>query len=91
MKRLYEEKRQVMIRELENTFLKKEDILVGDSGMEIGIRLWGTDLANKLNNGLVKVNTIDLSDGAATILVSVSKVEIGKIGDAVKKLNFSLQ
>lgn len=91
MKRLYEEKRQVMIRELENTFLKKEDILVGDSGMEIGIRLWGTDLANKLNNGLVKVNIIDLSDGAATILVSVSKVEIGKIGDAVKKLNFSLQ
>ena len=91
MKRLYEEKRQVMIRELENTSLKKEDILVGDSGMEIGIRLWGTDLANKLNNGLVKVNTIDLSDGAATILVSVSKVEIGKIGDAVKKLNFSLQ
>ncbi|MBO6129608.1 MAG: PLP-dependent aminotransferase family protein [Pseudobutyrivibrio sp.] len=91
MKRLYEEKRQVMIRELENTFLKKEDILVGDSGMEIGIRLWGTDLANKLNNSLVKVNTIDLSDGAATILVSVSKVEIGKIGDAVKKLNFSLQ
>ena len=91
MKRLYEEKRQVMIRELENTCLKKEDILVGDSGMEIGIRLWGTDLANKLNNGLVKVNTIDLNDGAATILVSVSKVEIGKIGDAVKKLNFSLQ
>ncbi len=91
MRRFYEDKRKLMYNELQQFFGSDADILLGESGMEIGVKLSGNNIKDKLDKCNVRVNLIDAKDNEATFLVSCSKIDIGEIGDAVLKLNYGLQ
>ena len=91
MKRLYEDKRSIMYKSLKQCFGERGEILMGDSGMEIGIRLSGKELQKKLKRSKVRVNVIENEEDFVTLLVSCSKVQIKDIVTSVEKLNLCLQ
>ena len=91
MRRLYEEKRRLMYEGLKKVFTKDASIFMGESGMEIGVKLSGKDLEDKLKKGDVCVNIVDSGSDSAMFLVSCSRIDIDEIGLAIDKLNYGLQ
>lgn len=91
MRRLYEEKRRLMYEGLKKVFTKDASIFMGESGMEIGVKLSGKDLEDKLKKGDVCVNIVDSGADSAMFLVSCSRIDIDEIGLAIDKLNYGLQ
>ena len=91
MRRLYEEKRKLMYQGLKKVFTKDASIIMGESGMEIGVKLSGKDLEDKLKKGDVCVNIVDSGADSAMFLVSCSRIDIDEIGLAIDKLNYGLQ
>ena len=91
MRRLYEEKRRLMYEGLKKVFTKDASIIMGESGMEIGVKLSGKDLEDKLKKGDVCVNIVDSGADSAMFLVSCSRIDIDEIGLAIDKLNYGLQ
>ena len=91
MRRLYEEKRRLMYEGLKKVFTKDASIFMGESGMEIGVKLSGKDLEDKLKKGDVCVNIVDSGSDSAMFLVSCSRIDIDDIGLAIDKLNYGLQ
>lgn len=91
MRRLYEEKRKLMYQGLKKVFTKDASIIMGESGMEIGVKLSGKDLEDKLKKGDVRVNIVDSGSDSAMFLVSCSRIDIDDIGLAIDKLNYGLQ
>jgi len=91
MRRLYEEKRKLMYQGLKKVFTKDASIIMGESGMEIGVKLSGKDIEDKLKKGDVRVNIVDAGSDSAMFLVSCSRIDIDDIGLAIDKLNYGLQ
>ena len=91
MKRFYEDKRKMMYRIMKKSFRDNADIFMGDSGMEIGVKLKGTGIKERLEKSKVKLNIMEYSENTATILISCSKIQKENIIPAVEKLNCSLQ
>ncbi|SFI12992.1 GntR family transcriptional regulator / MocR family aminotransferase [Pseudobutyrivibrio sp. OR37] len=91
MRRLYEDKRKLMYKSLKHVFVKNATILMGESGMEIGVKLSGRNMAEKLKENQVRVKVVDISEDMALFLVSCSRIAIEDIGDAIEKLNYGLQ
>lgn len=91
MRRLYEDKRKLMYKSLKQAFGNDGEIMLGESGMEMGVKLSRNAINTKLDKCNVKVNVVENSEGTATFLVSCSKIDIEEIGEAVLKLNCGLQ
>ncbi len=91
MRRLYEDKRKLMYKSLKRVFVKNATILIGESGMEIGVKLSGRNMVEKLKENQVRVKVVDISEDMALFLVSCSRIAIEDIGDAIEKLNYGLQ
>ncbi|WP_036948051.1 PLP-dependent aminotransferase family protein [Pseudobutyrivibrio ruminis] len=91
MRRLYEEKRKLMYNGLKRAFDKDASIFMGESGMEIGVKLSGKHLADKLKKSDVRVNIVDSGSDTALFLVSCSRIDIDDISLAIDKLNYGLQ
>lgn len=91
MRRLYEDKRKLMYKSLKQAFGNDGEIMLGESGMEMGVKLSRNAINTKLDKCNVKVNVVENSEGTATFLVSCSKIDIEEIGEAVLKLNYGLQ
>ena len=91
MRHLYEQKREVMISSLKNTFKKDAEVYAGASGMEFAVRLYGNGLLEKIKNSKVKVNILESNENSILMLVSCGRIPIENIESAIKKLNDSLQ
>ena len=91
MRRLYEDKRKLMYKSLKQAFGNDGEIMLGESGMEMGVKLSRKGINTKLDKCNVKVNVVENSENTATFLVSCSKIDIEEIGEAVLKLNLGLQ
>ena len=91
MRRLYEDKRKLMYKSLKQAFGNDGEIMLGESGMEMGVKLSRKGINTKLDKCNVKVNVVETSESTATFLVSCSKIDIEEIGEAVLKLNYGLQ
>lgn len=91
MRRLYEDKRKLMYKSLKQVFGNDGEIMLGESGMEMGVKLSRKGIDVKLDKCNVKVNVVETSENTATFLVSCSKIDIEEIGEAVLKLNCGLQ
>lgn len=91
MRRLYEDKRKLMYKSLKQAFGNDGEIMLGESGMEMGVKLSRKGINTKLDKCNVKVNVVEISESTATFLVSCSKIDIEEIGEAVLKLNYGLQ
>ena len=91
MRRLYEDKRKLMYKSLKQAFGNDGEIMLGESGMEMGVKLSRKGINVKLDKCNVKVNVVEASENTATFLVSCSKIDIEEIGEAVLKLNYGLQ
>ena len=91
IRRLYEDKRKLMYKSLKQAFGNDGDIMLGESGMEMGVKLSRKGINTKLDKCNVKVNVVEITESTATFLVSCSKIDIEEIGEAVLKLNYGLQ
>lgn len=91
MRRLYEDKRKLMYKSLKQAFGNDGEIMLGESGMEMGVKLSRKGINTKLDKCNVKVNVVETSENTVTFLVSCSKIDIEEIGEAVLKLNYGLQ
>jgi GntR family transcriptional regulator/MocR family aminotransferase len=91
MRKLYEEKRQLMYQELRAVGIKDAEILFGESGMEIGLRLSRDHLKEKIASGPVAVNMMEDKDKSLLLLLSCSKIPKEHIKFAIEKLNSCLQ
>ena len=86
MRRLYEEKRSVMEQAINANLSGKGEMLLGESGMEIVIRMKDKSTFDKIIKQPVSVGILDNSHENSTILLSCSKIEIDKIDEAVALL-----
>jgi len=91
MRKLYEEKRQLMYKELLAAKIKDAEILFGESGMEIGLRLSRPDLKEKVISSPVAVNMMEDKDKSLILLLSCSRIPKEHIKFAIEKLNSCLQ
>ena len=91
IKRLYDDKRNLMYEVLQKFFSADAEIIMGESGMEMALKLKGDKILDKIENSQVAVNILEASENAVTMLVSCSKIESENIYNAIQKLNDSLQ
>ncbi len=91
IKRLYDDKRNLMYEALSDSFSNDAEIIMGESGMEMAVKLRGDRVLNKIEKSQVAVNILEASDDAVTMLISCSKIETENIYKAIQKLNDSLQ
>ena len=91
IKRLYDDKRNLMYEALHDTFSGNTEIIMGDSGMEMAVKLQGEGICEKLKKGSVAVNLLEEAENQVTMLLSCSKIESENINKAIQKLNDSLQ
>ena len=85
IRKLQEEKRELALSELSKHF-SSEQLLFGDSGMEIALNLKGKNLADTLLKKGIKVNTISSTEDEETLLLSFSRISKEDIPAAVKAL-----
>ena len=91
IKRLYDDKRNLMYEVLQKHFSDNAEIIMGESGMELAVKLKGDNILAQIENSQVAVNILEASENAVTMLVSCSKIESENIYNAIQKLNDSLQ
>ncbi len=91
IKRLYDDKRNLMYEALQKHFSDNAEIIMGESGMELAVKLKGDNILAQIEKSQVAVNILEVSENAATMLVSCSKIETENIYKAIQKLNDSLQ
>ena len=91
IKRLYDDKRNLMYEVLQKHFSDNAEIIMGESGMELAVKLKGDNILAQIENSQVAVNILEASENAATMLISCSKIESENIYNAIQKLNDSLQ
>ena len=91
IKRIYDDKRNFMYEALNNSFSNDAEIIMGESGMEIALKLKGERVLEKIENSQIAVNILEASENAVTMLISCSKIETENIYKAIQKLNDSLQ
>ena len=59
MRRLYEDKRKLMYKSLKQAFGNDGEIMLGESGMEMGVKLSRKGINTKLDKCNVKVNVVE--------------------------------
>ncbi|MBE5913299.1 MAG: PLP-dependent aminotransferase family protein [Pseudobutyrivibrio ruminis] len=91
IKRLYDDKRNLMYEALQRHFSDNAEIIMGESGMEMAVKLKGDNILAQIEDSQVAVNILEASENAATMLISCSKIESENIYNAIQKLNDSLQ
>jgi GntR family transcriptional regulator/MocR family aminotransferase len=91
IKRLYDDKRNLMYEALHDTFSGNTEIIMGESGMEMAVKLQGEGICEKIKKGPVAVNLLEEAENQVTMLLSCSKIESENINKAIQKLNDSLQ
>ena len=91
IKRLYDDKRNLMYEVLQKFFSDDAEIIMGESGMELAVKLKGDNILAQIEDSQVAVNILEASENAATMLISCSKIESENIYNAIQKLNDSLQ
>ena len=91
IKRLYDDKRNLMYEALQKHFSDNAEIIMGESGMEMAVKLKGDNILAQIEKSQVAVNILEASENAATMLISCSKIESENIYNAIQKLNDSLQ
>ncbi|WP_033154538.1 PLP-dependent aminotransferase family protein [Pseudobutyrivibrio ruminis] len=91
IKRLYDDKRNLMYEVLQKLFSADAEIIMGESGMEMAMRIKGAGILDKIENSQVAVNILEASEDEVTVLLSCSKIETENIYNAIQKLNDSLQ
>lgn len=91
IKRLYDDKRNLMYQALSAFFSNDAEIIMGESGMEMALKLKGDKILDKIENSQVAVNILEASEDEVTVLISCSKIETENIYNAIQKLNDSLQ
>lgn len=84
MRRLYQDKKDVMLRELESCYKNEAEIFTGESGMEIGLKIRRGDI--DVDKAPVKVTVIDQDEGETTLLLSCSIINISDIPGAILEL-----
>ena len=84
MRRLYQDKKDVMLRELESCFKNEAEIFTGESGMEIGLKIRRGDI--DVDKAPVKVTVIDQDEVETTLLLSCSIINISDIPEAILEL-----
>lgn len=91
MRRLYEEKRQVMLLALKNTFGDHAEILLGDSGMEIGLVLKDDSLDKKAIQNGISIISVEKNEDKSMYLLSCSGISIEKIAEGIAILGVKQQ
>lgn len=91
IKRLYDDKRNLMYEALRDSFSNDAEIIMGESGMEMAVKLKGDNILAQIETSPVAVNILETSENEATMLISCSKIESENINNAIQKLNDSLQ
>lgn len=91
IKRLYDDKRNIMYEVLQKFFSADAEIIMGESGMEMAMRIKGAGILDKIESSQVAVNILEASENEVTVLLSCSKIETENIYNAIQKLNDSLQ
>lgn len=86
IRKLQEEKRELALSELSKHF-SSDQLLFGDSGMEIALNLKGNDLAAKLLNKGISVNTISTTEEDETLLLSFSRIPMKDIPAAIQAIS----
>ncbi|SDB05396.1 GntR family transcriptional regulator / MocR family aminotransferase [Pseudobutyrivibrio sp. YE44] len=86
MRRLYEEKRMVMEASILKNLSDKGEILKGESGMELGIRINKKSVFEKIIKKPVSVGILDNTKDNSTLLLSCSKIDVDDIDKAVSLL-----
>lgn len=90
MKKLYGEKRQVLQQAIQKEFGDNIQLYIGDSGMELGIKINNAVKQDQLNNREVKVATLQLEEDSALLLLSCSKMAKEDIEKGVNSLKEAL-
>lgn len=85
MRRLYDEKRQVMIKSLYSNF-SKDAILVGESGMEVALKLQMIEARDVFLQHKIRVNVIEEMEDENTLLLSCGQIPMEDIPGAIKEL-----
>ncbi|MCR5415909.1 MAG: PLP-dependent aminotransferase family protein [Pseudobutyrivibrio sp.] len=93
MKRLYEEKREIIRDAIEKNITFEHKYILGESGMEIALQINGIDNEKNyaLKNIPVRVNLLDSAENSVILLISCSKIPKEDIENSIKKLNEGLQ
>ena len=76
-----------MYKSLKQVFGNDADIMLGESGMEMGVKLSRKNINAWLDECNVKVNVVEASENTATFLVSCAKIDMEDIEAAILKLN----
>lgn len=87
MKRFYQDKRSLMEQEIEKAFSSKAEIMLGDSGMEFGLRFKNYDKKKLHENSQVRTTILEEKDDELTLLVSCSKIPESEIHEAIEMLS----
>ncbi|MBE5911723.1 MocR-like pyridoxine biosynthesis transcription factor PdxR [Pseudobutyrivibrio sp.] len=87
MKRFYQDKRSLMEQEIEKAFSSKAEIMIGDSGMEFGLRFKNYDKKKLHENSQVKTTILDEKDNELLLLLSCSKIPENEIHEAINSLS----
>ena len=85
--RYYEGKRELLISLLKEEFKKEAEVLVGESGMEVGLRPLKEINMDRLKKCPVKASIIKDREGRDVLLLSCSKISLNEIGPALKLLS----
>ncbi len=86
MRRLYEEKRDIMAAALKKSLGKRGTLMFGESGMEIGVMLTDKSLQESIEDCRVNVNILEKNDEGMKILLSCSRIDKNDIEPAVSAL-----
>ena len=89
--RLYEEKRKTFYNLLKKYFKNQAEILMGSSGMEIGLIVNKPYLREKIKKSGVAVHIVEETDEHTTMLLSCGIIDENEMESAVKKLYLGLQ
>ena len=87
IRRIYSEKRELMISALERYLKNDTRLLLGDSGMEIGLVVEKEDIADKLADKGIAITVVRKENYEVTLLLSCSGVENELIEPGIRLLN----
>ena len=89
--KLYAEKREAFYKCLHKYFKEEAEILKGQSGMEMGLIVKGTDLPRKLEKSEVSIQIIDSNEGKTSILLSCGIIDEKDMERAIKALYLAIK
>ncbi len=91
MKKLYDEKRNIMKSNLEQLFKETAKVFMGESGMEMALWLSNKYDLSKVKNNVVKIEYIHGANTDSMLLLSCSRIDKMVIPRAIQELHCCLQ